>query len=117
MEQTTLLIQEDDLHWFDFLREFTGSDIGVHVENLAIRALGQATEDGKAAGTNRSLERALVDLGNLSDQTILLLVEVVTRKDPRCDGTSTGPEFLKGGDNLEVLFEKYTAGDLERLCV
>jgi hypothetical protein len=40
VEQASLLVQEDNLHWLKLFRQFSGGNIGIDVENLSIRGLG-----------------------------------------------------------------------------
>lgn len=113
MEQATLLVQEHNLHRLQLLGQLSCSNVGVDVENLAFVALSQAGQDGEGTGADRGFDGALVDLGNLPDQTVLVLVEVVGREDARGDGAGTGTQLLEGSDQFEVLFHEDSASDLE----
>jgi hypothetical protein len=113
MEETTLLVQEYNLHRLQLLGQLSRSNIGVDVEDLALVALSQAGQDGESAGTDGGFNGTLVDLRDLSNQTVLVLIEVVGGEDARGDGSGTGAELLEGSDELEVLFHEDSASDLE----
>jgi hypothetical protein len=73
---------------------------------LALGALGQAGEDGQAPCLDSRLDRCLVDAGDLADETVLGLVEVLGREDAGGDGAGAGAEALEGGGELKVLLEE-----------
>lgn len=125
MEETTLLVEIDDLHrlreksasfllvlkvWMktclENSGELTGGNVGVDVQDLTLGVLSQTGQDGQASCLNGSLDGSLVDTGNLADETILGLVEVVGGENTGRDGSSTGTETLKGSGELEVLLEE-----------
>lgn len=86
--------------------ELTGGNVGVDVQNLTFSVLSQTGQDRQASCLNGSLDGRLVDTGNLADETILGLIEVVGGENAGRDGLSTGTETLKGGCELEVLLEE-----------
>lgn len=117
MEHTTLIVEENDLHWLEFFCKLSGSNVCVDVQDLAGVGFCETGEDREGAGTDGGLDRTLVDFGDLSDETVLVLVEVVGSEDARGDGTGTGAKFLEGGHEFEVLIEEDAASDLKGLCV
>ena len=117
VEQATLFVQEHDLEGFQFLGEFTCSDIGIDVEDLSALAFGQTGEDGEGAGADGCFDGTFVDLGDLSDESVFVLVEVVSGEESRGDGASAGAELFEGADEFEVLLEEDTTCDAEGFCV
>lgn len=117
MEETALVVEEDDLQGLKLLRELTGSDVRVDVQDLASVGLGQASQNREGAGADGGFDGTLVDLGDLADEAVLVLVEVVGGEDARSDGAGAGAELLEGCDELEVLVEENAAGDLECLGI
>ena len=61
MIKSTLLTQVNDLERFENLGEFGSGDISVDVEDLTFCGFSEGSEDGESSGTNRSLDRFLVD--------------------------------------------------------
>ena len=117
MEQATLFVQEHNLEGFQFLGEFARSDIGIDVEDLSALAFGQTGEDGQGTGADGRFDGTFVDLGDLSDESVFVLVEVVGGEDSRGDGASAGAELFEGADEFEVLLEEDTTCDAEGFCV
>lgn len=86
--------------------ELTGGNVGIDVQDLTLGVLSQTGQDGQASCLNGSLDGGLVDTGNLADETILGLVEVVSSENTGRDGSSTGTETLKRSGELEILLEE-----------
>ena len=100
MEHTALVVEEHDLQGLELLGELTCSDVGIDVEDLSALAFGQTGEDGEGTGADGRFDRTFVDLGDLSDECVFVLVEVVGGEDSRGDGTSAGAEASQaGGDS------------------
>ena len=96
VEHASFIVQEDNLHWFELLSEFTRCNVGIDIQDLTIGRLRKTGQNRKCACTDRSLDRPFVDFGNLSNETIFLFFQVVSTEDTRSDGTSTSSEFLEG---------------------
>lgn len=117
MEQTTLLIEEHNLHRLKLLGELSRGDIGVDVQDLAISAFRETCKDGKSASADGSLQGALVHAGDLAHETVFILVEVVGSENARSDGTCASPELLERSNNFEILLLEYPTSNLEGLRV
>lgn len=117
VEETTLLVEVDNLHGLKDLGELTGGDVGVDVEHLTVGGLGERGEDGETAGADGSLNGSLVNTLDLTDKAVLVLVKVVGVEDTGGDGARTSAETLEGRGELEVLLEEDLTSDLEGLGV
>lgn len=113
MEETALLIQEHNLEWLELLCQFTRGNVGINIQDLSRLGFGQASENRECACTDGSLKGALVDLCDLSDETVRVLVKVVSSKDSRGDRTCARAQFLEGVDEPEVLLEEDSASNTE----
>ena len=117
MEHTALVVEENDLQGLELLGELACSDVGIDVEDLSSVGFCKAGENGEGAGADSGFDGTLVDLCDLSDETVLVLVEVVCGEDTRGDGASAGAELFEGADEFEVLLEEDTTCDAEGFCV
>ena len=91
---------------FEDLGELSSGDISIDVEDLALGVLGQRGQDGETPGLDSGLDRCLVNSSDLSDETVLGLVQVISRKDTGRDGSGTCTETLKSGGELQVLLQE-----------
>ena len=117
VEHATLVVEEDNLERLDLLGKLACSNVGIDVENLTGIGLGETGENRKGASADGSLDGTLVDLCDLSDETVLVLVEIVGGEDTGSNGTSARAELLEGGDEFEVFVEEHAPSNLERLGV
>lgn len=117
VEETTLLVEVDNLHGLKDLGELTGGDVGVDVEHLSVGGLSERGEDRETAGADSGFDRGLVNTLDLTNKTVLVLVKVVSVEDTGGDGARASAEALEGGGELEVLLEEDLASDLEGLGV
>jgi hypothetical protein len=101
------LVPDHTTHLED-LGQLSGCDVGVDIQHLTVGVLGQTGKDRQASSTDGSLDRRLVDLGDLTDETILGLVEVFGREDTRGDRACTCTETFEGRRELEVLLEEHS---------
>jgi len=106
VEETTLLVDVEDLHGLEDLGELSGSDIGVDVEELTVLGLSEGSEDGESSSSDGSLDGSLVDSNDLSNVSVLLPVEVLGGEDSGGDGSSSSSESFEGGNESEVLLEE-----------
>jgi hypothetical protein len=114
VEETALLVEVDNLHGLEDLGELTGGNVSVDIQHLAVGSLGERGEDRQAAGTNGSLNRRLVNTGDLADKLVLVLVEVLGVEDTSGNGARTSAEALESRCETEVLLEEDALG-LEQL--
>lgn len=106
MEETTLLVDEQNLHGLEDLGELSGGDIGVNVEKLTVLGLSKRGEDGERTGSDAGLNGVLVDLDDVADVLVSLLVSVLGGEDTSRNRSGTRAEGLEGGDELEVLLKE-----------
>lgn len=81
VEHASLVVEEDDLHGLELLRELSGSDVRVDIEDLAGVGFRQTGEDRECASADGGFDGTLVDLRDLTNEAILVLVEVVGGED------------------------------------
>ena len=117
VEETALFVKEDDLQGFKLFGKLTSRNIGIYIENLAIYALCETSKDGKSAGTDGSLERALVDARNFSNKAIFVTVEVLCSENARCDWTCACAKFLEGINEFQVFFKENAASNIKSVSI
>ena len=81
VEETALLVDENDLERLELLCELSGGNVGIDVQDLTVCALRERGENGQRASTNGSLDGPLVDARDLADEAVLGAVEVVGGED------------------------------------
>lgn len=125
VEETAFLVQVDNLHrlfrkddesgtklglteetYLEYSGEFSGGNISVDIQHLTVLGLRQTGQDRQTSGSDGSLDRSLVDRCDLSNETVLFLVQVGGSEDARRNGSGSCAETFEGGSKLEVFLQE-----------
>lgn len=107
----------DNATHLENLSKLSRSNVRIDIKDLTLGVLGKTSQNGKTASADGSLDRRLVDAGDFTHKTVLVLVEVLGGKDAGGDGTSAGAETFESGGKLEILLQKDTTGNVKSLGV
>jgi hypothetical protein len=82
-----------------------------------MRGFGKTSKNGKRASPDSCFRRSFVYLGNFTNQTVFLFVQIVGSKYARRDGTRTRSELLESAYEFEIFLQEDFACDLECFSV
>jgi hypothetical protein len=117
VEQSTLFGEVNDLQRLESAGQFSGSDIGVDIKDLAIGGLGHGCKDRQAASVNGGLNWRAVHAIDLAHQVVLLLVEVIGLEDTGGERASPHAHALQFLNQLQVLLQEKLPGKSQGLSV
>jgi hypothetical protein len=117
MEETTLFVKVNDLERLEYLCQLSGRHIRVDVQNLALRSLCQTCQDWQCARPDGTLDRFLVNLGDLAYEAVFLAVEILGLEYSSGYRTCTCAKLLESLDKLKVFRQEDFAGNFKSLGV